>query len=133
MADDQKNPIEGLGDIAHNVFLAGVGAAAIVGEKAGQVVDDLVKKGELTVQQGKVVNEELSQKAAGVVNETTENLIKNHLKNMTPEQRAEFVANVRSMADDIEAKADEASDEAAADADEAAEAVEADAIEVDED
>lgn len=84
MADDRKNPIEGLGDIAHNVFLAGVGAAAIVGERAGQVVDDLVKKGELTVQQGKVVNEELSQKAAGVVNETTENLIKTHLKNMTP-------------------------------------------------
>ncbi len=115
------------------MFLAGVGAAAIVGERAGQVVDDLVKKGELTVQQGKVVNEELSQKAAGVVNETTENLIKTHLKNMTPEQRAEFVANVRSMADDIEAKAQEASDEAAADADDAAEAVEADAIEVDED
>ncbi|MEY8436902.1 phasin family protein [Atopobiaceae bacterium 24-176] len=133
MADDQKNPIEGLGDMAHNVFLAGVGAAAIVGEKASQVVDDLVKKGELTVQQGKVVNEELSQKAAGVVNETTEALIKNHLKSMTPEQRAEFVASVRSMADDIENKADEAADDAAASADEAADAVEADAIEVDED
>lgn len=42
-----------------NIFLAGVGATAYSVEKAQELVDDLVKKGELTVQQGKVVNEEL--------------------------------------------------------------------------
>ena len=42
-----------------NIFLAGVGATAYSFEKAQELVDDLVKKGELTVQQGKVVNEEL--------------------------------------------------------------------------
>ena len=41
------------------IFLAGVGATAYSFEKAQELVDDLVKKGELTVQQGKVVNEEL--------------------------------------------------------------------------
>ena len=42
-----------------NIFVAGVGATAYSFEKAQELVDDLVKKGELTVQQGKVVNEEL--------------------------------------------------------------------------
>ena len=34
-----------------NIFLAGVGATAYSFEKAQELVDDLVKKGELTVQQ----------------------------------------------------------------------------------
>ena len=42
-----------------NIFFEGVGATAYSFEKAQELVDDLVKKGELTVQQGKVVNEEL--------------------------------------------------------------------------
>lgn len=42
-----------------NIFLAGVGATAYSMEKAQELVDDLVKKGELTVQQGKAVNDEL--------------------------------------------------------------------------
>lgn len=131
MADEQKNPVETLGDIAHNAFLAGVGATALVGEKMGQVVDDLVKKGELTVQQGKVVNEELSQKATGAVNQAADNLIKSHLKSMTPEQRAEFVAQVRAMADEYDAAAAQAAADAASKADDVADAVEADAIELD--
>ena len=42
-----------------NIFLAGVGATAYSVEKAQELVDELVKKGELTVQQGKEVNEGL--------------------------------------------------------------------------
>lgn len=42
-----------------NIFLAGVGATAYSMEKAAEMVDELVKKGELTVQQGKAVNDEL--------------------------------------------------------------------------
>ncbi len=44
------------------VFLAGVGAVAITAEKSKQLVDDLVKKGELTVEEGKVINEDLAKK-----------------------------------------------------------------------
>ncbi|MEG2801954.1 MAG: aspartyl beta-hydroxylase, partial [Longicatena sp.] len=39
--------------------LAGVGAVASTAEKSKDVVEQLVKKGELTVEQGKVLNEEL--------------------------------------------------------------------------
>ena len=45
------------------LMLAGVGAAAFTAEKASDVVDTLVKKGELTVEQGKALNEELKRKA----------------------------------------------------------------------
>lgn len=47
------------GDEMKKVFLAGVGAVASTVEAGQQVIDKLVEKGELTIQQGKVLNEEL--------------------------------------------------------------------------
>ncbi len=41
------------------VFLAGIGAVATTVETATDLVDTFVEKGELTVEQGKVLNEEL--------------------------------------------------------------------------
>ena len=52
-----------LGEGLRRVFLAGVGALATGVEKSQQIVDDLVKKGELTVEQGKALNTELKHKA----------------------------------------------------------------------
>ena len=43
----------------YRLFLAGVGAAALTAEKGRELVDSFVEKGELTVEQGKVLNEEL--------------------------------------------------------------------------
>ena len=43
------------------IFLAGVGAVAVTAEKSKEIIDDLVKKGELTMEQGKVLNEELKR------------------------------------------------------------------------
>ena len=51
------------------ILLAGVGAVAVTAETAKDVVDNLVKKGELTVEQGKVLNEELKQNAKEKVKE----------------------------------------------------------------
>ena len=42
-----------------NIILAGIGTAAMAYEKAMSTVDEMVKKGELTVQQGKQLNMEL--------------------------------------------------------------------------
>lgn len=47
------------GDGIKTVLLAGIGAVAATAEKTTEVVDDLVKKGELTVDQGKELNQEL--------------------------------------------------------------------------
>ena len=41
------------------IFLAGVGAVAMTAEKSKEVIEDLVKKGEITIEQGKALNEEL--------------------------------------------------------------------------
>ena len=51
------------GDGLRKVFLAGVGALATTVEKSQEIVDDLVKKGELTVEQGKALNAELKHKS----------------------------------------------------------------------
>lgn len=41
------------------IMLAGIGAVATTAKKSKDVIDALVKKGELTVEQGKILNEEL--------------------------------------------------------------------------
>lgn len=43
------------------ILLVGIGAVATTAEKSKEVVDTLVEKGELTVEQGKVLNEELKR------------------------------------------------------------------------
>ena len=47
------------GDEIKKVFLAGIGAIAQTVEKGQEMVDSLVEKGELTVKQGEVLNQEL--------------------------------------------------------------------------
>ena len=51
--------MEQLGESIRKLILAGIGAAAVTKEKAEAVLQELVKRGELTVEQGKVLNEEL--------------------------------------------------------------------------
>lgn len=51
-----------LGEGLRKVMLAGIGALATGYEKGSEIVEDLVKKGELTVEQGKALNTELKRK-----------------------------------------------------------------------
>lgn len=46
-----------------NLLLAGIGAVSATFEKGMEMVDDLVKKGELTISQGKELTDELKRKA----------------------------------------------------------------------
>ena len=48
--------MEGLGENVKKLLLAGVGAAATTVEKSKEILDDLVEKGELTVEQVKALN-----------------------------------------------------------------------------
>ena len=50
-----------IGDGIKKFVLMGIGAAAMTVEKSQQMVDELVKKGELTVEQGKELNQELKR------------------------------------------------------------------------
>lgn len=51
--------LSSLNEDLKKIFLAGLGAAAFSAEKSKRIVDELVKRGELTLEQGKVLNEEL--------------------------------------------------------------------------
>ena len=87
----------------NKAFLATVGAVAITAEKSQQVVEDLVKQGELTVQQGKSLNQELSRKAKEAAQETTDGALRTFLEALSDEDRAAYAATVAQMAADIEA------------------------------
>ena len=71
---------DSLSDAARKVFLAGVGAIAVGAEKTADVVNDLVEKGELTVEQGKAVNEELKHKAAEATSGASDAVLRARLK-----------------------------------------------------
>lgn len=51
----------GINDEMKKVILAGIGAVATTVEKSQEIVDTLIKKGQITVEQGKVLNEELKR------------------------------------------------------------------------
>lgn len=51
------------GEGLRKIFLAGVGALAATAEKGQELVNNLVARGELTVEQGKKLNSELAHKA----------------------------------------------------------------------
>ena len=87
--------MEGLGENVKKLLLAGVGAAATTVEKSKEILDDLVEKGELTVEQGKALNEELKHNIKKTVEENVKNTEKADpaveeldifLEKMTPEQ-----------------------------------------------
>ncbi|MBQ3797233.1 MAG: aspartyl beta-hydroxylase [Butyrivibrio sp.] len=50
-----------LTDGLKKILLAGVGAVALTVEKAEEILDDMVEKGEITVDQGKALNSELKR------------------------------------------------------------------------
>lgn len=54
------------------LLLAGIGAVAIAKEKGGEVLEALSKRGEVTVEQGKVLNEELKRNLKENVRENVE-------------------------------------------------------------
>lgn len=61
-----------LGDGLKKIILMGIGAAAMTAEKSQQIVDELVKKGELTVEQGKELNQELKRNVKKTIDEAAE-------------------------------------------------------------
>ena len=81
----------GINEDMKKVLLAGIGAVATTVEKSQEIVDTLIKKGQITVEQGKVLNEELKR----AVKER---------KQDTPEQATSIVDQLDQLSkEDIEA------------------------------
>ena len=116
--------MEKLKDNLKKVILAGIGAVAITAEKSKDVLDDMVKKGELTVEQGKVLNEELKHNLKQTVKNnvkvkvTTPEELSELLDKMTPEQLEALKAQIKEKESTVDSEAEEV------DADDTAEEVE---------
>ena len=104
MKGDHMSGFDDLGDGVRKIFLAGVGAVALGAEKSQEVVSDLVKKGELTVEQGKTVNEELRQKFRDATDDASQAMLTAKLKAMSSEERAAWVSNVQNIASKLDAE-----------------------------
>ena len=94
-----------LSDGFKDIFLAGVGAMAITGEKTKELVDQLISKGELTVDQGKQINTELKHKAEDAAQNVRYDVLEARMAVMTPEERAAFAAKAAEIAEQANAKA----------------------------
>lgn len=81
------------GEITKNLLLMGIGAAATTAEKGKDIVNELVKKGEITVDQGKVLNEELKTKAA---NKVSDSMLK-RVDKMSKEERDALREKLNAM------------------------------------
>ena len=103
--------MEKLGSGLKKVLLAGIGAVAVTGEKSKELLDEMVKKGELTVEQGKALNEELKHNIKSSVKEKVNVKVKTSspeeldelLDKMTPEQ----MALLKQRIDEMEKKQEE--------------------------
>ena len=87
-----------------DIFLAGIGAMAITGEKTKELVDQLIAKGELTVDQGKEINSELKHKVETAAATARYDVLEARMAVMTPEERAEFAAKAAELAAKANAK-----------------------------
>ena len=94
-----------LSDGFKDIFLAGIGAMAITGEKTKDLVDQLISKGELTVDQGKQINTELKHKAEDVSASVRYDVLEARMAAMTPEERAAFAAKAAEIAEKANAQA----------------------------
>lgn len=111
-----------LGENIRKLLLAGIGTAAVTVDKSKEILDDLVKKGELTVEQGKVLNQELRhdfrEKMKSNINVSVKpsspDELKDLLDRMTPEQLDALKEQLKNM-DAGEGDADAAEEENPAD------------------
>ena len=95
-----------IGDGFKNIFLAGIGAMAYTGEKGKELIDQLVAKGEITLEQSKELNEELQRKATETTQSLRDGVLEASMRTMTPEERDEFVATATRIAAEQNAAAE---------------------------
>jgi len=98
MPDEEKSNLE-------KIIMAGVDAITKTAENAGDILNDLVTRGELTVEQGKALNEELKHTvkesvdaAAKSVQSTAISHFINNMDKFSPEE----LERIRAKIDELE-------------------------------
>ena len=85
-------------DDLKKIFLAGVGAVAMTAEKSKEMIDQLVTKGELTVEQGKILNEELKHTISEKLKSPADvKSMEKDLEKLSPEDLANLKAKIEEL------------------------------------
>ena len=86
------------------IFFAGVGAVAMTAEKTHELVKELIEKGEMTVEQGTIINEELKSKmgarmrsAADIVDPPKKPTVVDMMDSMSQEELAAIKAKLLEL------------------------------------
>ena len=87
--------MDGIGENIKKILLAGIGAVATTTEKSKELLDEMVKKGELTVEQGKVLNEELKHN----IKKTMKEKVNVSVKVSDPEELDELLEKMNTRTD----------------------------------
>jgi len=105
-----------LGDGLKKLVLLGIGVAAVTGEKSQEIIEKLVKKGEITMEDGKVLNSEFSQNVKDKVKEAAETVktardnsaerkeVQDKIRTMTSEQVSQIKEFIKTHVDTDELK-----------------------------
>ena len=121
-----------LGEGLKKILLVGIGTAAVTAEKSKEILDELVRKGELTVEQGKVLNQELKHNIKSTVKTAADSVkenaarkneqeeLKATISKLTPEQLAAVKAQIESMQAEAAREKEEAAETAEEPVEEAA-------------
>lgn len=97
--------MEKLSEGLKKILLAGIGTVAVTAEKSKDVLDEMVKRGELTVEQGRVLNKELKHNLKNTIKNNVNVSVKPQsgeeleelLGNMTPDQLADLKDKISQM------------------------------------
>ncbi|MCR5295119.1 MAG: hypothetical protein K6E30_08140 [Lachnospiraceae bacterium] len=89
--------MEKITDGFKTLLLAAVGAAALTADKSQEILKELVSRGELTVEQGKALNQELKHKfsEAGKEKEKEDTAVADFLKGLSPEELEALKQKIR--------------------------------------
>ena len=89
------------------IFFAGVGAVAMTAEKTNELIRELVKKGEMTIEQGAIINEELKhnvgakmRSAADAIDPRETPSLIDMMDNMSKEELASIKAKLMELEKD---------------------------------
>ena len=87
-----------INDELKKIFLAGVGAVATTAEKSKDVIDNLIEKGQLTIEQGKVLNEELKRNMKSAKENMAKNdNVENDISKTHEQIKSEIYANINKL------------------------------------
>ena len=87
----------GITDGFRDIFLAGVGALSLGADKSKEVLDDLIARGQVSVEQGRQINEELRHRSVEAGSKVLDDTIRAWAKTLSPEDREDLAAHIAEV------------------------------------